>query len=129
MSTEMKKVVSDLNDLENNCFYKSLQDENYEVEWMRISLAIGEAKKVAEEMSLPRWLPKRFSWPRRKKGRFCHKAVYNVIVQMQVGDWMVARNNYERRCFSETMLAIRGKKSSWTRPLRSKEQFMCKRIR
>ena len=54
MSTEMKKVVSDLNDLENNCFYKSLCDEENEVEWMRISLAIGRAKKVAEEMATPR---------------------------------------------------------------------------
>ena len=54
MSTEIKKVISYLNDLENNCFAKSLCDEENEVEWMRISLAIGKAKKVAEEMATPR---------------------------------------------------------------------------
>ena len=50
---KMEKMVSVLNDLENNCFYESLRDEEREVEWMRISLAIAEAKKVAKEMSIP----------------------------------------------------------------------------
>ena len=51
--SKMEKIVFVLNDLEKNCFDKSLCDEEHEVEWMRRSLAIGEAKKVAEEMSIP----------------------------------------------------------------------------
>lgn len=98
-----------------------------------------DSRGAFEMRVVPFWLLKKISnmrnepqmhkWPSKRKGRYPHHSVDQVISLLNVNDFMIAKTAEDRMLFLNTMRSVYGKGCAKTFWVKSKKHFMCIRKR